>query len=144
MATIHPHINFNGNAEEAFLFYKSAFGGEFTKLIRFHELANPQFQIAEGDKNKILHIELPVGKANALMGNDVPSFMGRVNENEHRSKIVIRAESKAEADKLFDALSADGKIEAPIGESPWGSYFGMFRDRFGIEWMIEFASDPRE
>ncbi|MCC6753392.1 MAG: VOC family protein [Saprospiraceae bacterium] len=142
MATIHPHINFNGNAEEAFLFYKSAFGGEFTKLIRFHELASPQFEVAEVDKNKILHIELPIGKVNALMGNDVPSFMGRVNENENRSKIVILAESKTEADKLFNALSAEGQIEAPIGESPWGSYFGMFRDRFGIEWMIEFSTGP--
>jgi PhnB protein len=84
-----------------------------------------------------MHIALPVGK-NILMANDVPEFMGRVNENEHRSKISITAENKEEANKLFNGLSEDGEIEMPIADSPWGSYFGMFRDKFGIEWMVEF------
>ena len=86
-----------------------------------------------------MQIVLPIGK-NTLMANDVPEGMGRVNENENRSKIFIRAESREEADKLFNGLSAGGNIEAPIGDSPWGSYFGMFRDKFGIEWMVDF--DP--
>ena len=141
MAQINPHINFNGNAEEAFTFYKSVFGGEFTKVIKLKDLESPEFPIAENDKNKIMHIALPIGKSNVLMANDVPEFMGQVNENENRSKISINAESKAEADKLFYGLSAGGKIEAPIGDSPWGSYFGMFRDKYGIEWMVNF--DPR-
>jgi PhnB protein len=138
MATINPHINFNGNAEEAFIFYKSVFGGEFAKVIRFKDLAVPGFPMAEKDKNKIMHIALPIGQSNVLMANDVPEFMGRTNENENRSKISISADSKEEADKLFNGLSAEGKIEMPIGDSPWGSYFGMFRDKYGIEWMVEF------
>jgi PhnB protein len=140
MALINPHMNFNGNAEEAFNFYKSVFGGEFTKIMRFKDLSSPEFPIAENDANKIMHIELPIGK-NFLMANDVPEFMGKTNENENRSKIFIHAESREEADKIFNGLSAGGTIEGPIGDSPWGTYFGMFRDKYGIEWMVNF--DPK-
>jgi PhnB protein len=140
MAQINPHINFNGNAEEAFNFYRSVFGGEFAKIMRLKDLSSTEFPVAEGDANKIIHIALPIGK-NVLTANDVPEFMGRVNENENRSKISISAVSKEEADKLFNGLSAGGNIEMPISESPWGSYFGMFRDKFGIEWMVDF--DPK-
>jgi PhnB protein len=142
MASINPHINFNGNAEEAFNFYRSVFGGEFTKIIRFKELASPEFKVSEKEENKIMHIALPVGKNSMLMANDVPEIMGRTNENENRSKIVISAESKEEADKLFNGLSVGGQIEMPITDSPWGSYFGMFRDKYGIEWMLNF--DPKD
>ena len=140
MALISPHINFNGNAEEAFTFYKSVFGGEFTKIIRFKDISSPENPIAENEANKIMHIGLPIGQ-NILIANDVPESMGRVNENENRSKISISTESREEADKLFSGLSAGGNIEVPIGDSPWGSYFGMFRDKFGIEWMVDF--DPK-
>ena len=141
MPTINPHINFNGNAEEAFTFYKSVFGGEFAKVTRFKDIASPEFPVAENEANKIMHIALPIGKSNMLMANDVPEIMGKTNENENRSKIVVSAESKGEADKLFNGLSVGGQIEGPIGDSPWGSYFGMFRDKYGIEWMVEF--DPK-
>src|SRR4249919_4051431 len=104
MARINPHINFNGNAEEAFTFYKSVFGGEFAKIIRFKDLASPEFRVAKKEENKIMHIALPIGKS-MLMANDVPEIMGKTNENENRSKIVITAESKEEADKLFNGLS---------------------------------------
>jgi len=137
MAIINPHINFNGNAEEAFNFYKSVFGGEFAKIIRFKELSSPEFPVAENEANKIMHIALPIGK-NILMANDVPEILGKTNENENRSKISISAESKEEADKLFNGLSVGGQIEMPISDSPWGSYFGMFRDKYGIEWMVDF------
>jgi PhnB protein len=137
MALINPYINFNGNAEEAFNFYKSIFGGEFAKVMRFKDLSNPEFPVAENEANKIMHIALPIGK-NVLMANDVPESMGQVNENENRSKISISAESREEADKLFNGLSAGGTIEMPISDSPWGSYFGMFRDKYGIEWMVDF------
>ena len=140
MAQINPHINFNGNAEEAFNFYKVVFGGEFARIIRFKDFARPEFPISENEANKIMHIALPIGD-NFLMGNDVPEFMGKTNENENRSKISISAESKEEADKLFNGLSAGGQIEMPIADSPWGSYFGMFRDKYGIEWMVDF--DPK-
>jgi len=139
MAIINPHINFNGNAEEAFIFYRSVFGGEFAKVMRFKDLSGPEFPVAEKEANKIMHIALPIGNS-ILMANDVPEIMGRTNENENRSKIVISAESKEEADKLFNGLSAGGQIEMPIADSPWGSYFGMFRDKYGIEWMVDF--DP--
>jgi PhnB protein len=140
MAQINPYINFNGNAEEAFTFYKSVFGGEFAKIMRFKDISSPEFPVTENDANKIMHIALPIGK-NILMANDVPESMGQTNENENRSKISISAESKEEADKLFNGLSVGGQIEVPIGDSPWGSYFGMFRDKYGIEWMVDF--DPK-
>lgn len=137
MASINPHINFNGNAEEAFLFYQSVFGGTFTKVVRFKDLASDDFQVPENEANKIMHIELPIGNS-LLMANDVPEIFGRTNENENRSKIVIQAESKAEADQIFNGLSVGGNVEMPISDSPWGTYFGMFRDKYGIEWIIEF------
>ncbi len=140
MALINPYINFNGNAEEAFTFYKSVFGGAFAQIMRFKDLSSPEFPVAENEANKIMHITLPIGN-NILMGNDVPGFMGKTNENENRSKISISAESREEADKLFNGLSAGGQIEMPIADSPWGSYFGMFRDKYGIEWMVDF--DPK-
>ncbi|WP_269226575.1 VOC family protein [Flavobacterium eburneipallidum] len=140
MALINPYINFNGNAEEAFTFYKSVFGGEFAQIMRFKDLASADFPVSEKEANKIMHIALPIGQ-NVLMANDVPESMGRTNENENRSKISISAESKEEADHLFNGLSADGQIEMPMADSPWGSYFGMFRDKYGIEWMVDF--DPK-
>jgi PhnB protein len=140
MPLINPHINFNGNALEAFTFYKSVFGGEFAKVMYLKDMASPEFQVPESEANKIMHIALPIGQ-NILMGNDVPSFMGTVNENENRSKISISAESREEADALFNGLSVGGQVEFPIGDSPWGSYFAMFRDKYGIEWMVDF--DPK-
>ncbi len=140
MTTINPYINFNGNAEEAFTFYKSVFGGEFAQITRFKDMASSEFQVSEKEANKIMHIALPIGK-NVLMGNDVPEILGRVNENENRSKISVSAESKEEADRLFNGLSSGGNVEMPIADSPWGSYFGMFRDKYGIEWTVDF--DPK-
>ncbi|GEP51922.1 VOC family protein [Flavobacterium noncentrifugens] len=140
MALINPHINFNGNAEEAFNFYKSVFGGDFATIMRFKDLSSSEYPIPEKEANKIMHIALPIGK-NVLMGNDVPESMGHVDENENRSKISISAESREEADQLFNGLSAGGTVEMPIGDSPWGSYFAMFRDKYGIEWMVDF--DPK-
>lgn len=141
MTTINPWINFNGNAEEAFTFYKSVFGGEFTKIIRFKDLSSPDFPVSDEDAEKIMLITLPIGTSNVLMANDVPAFMGTVNENENRSKISITAESKEEAERIFEGLSAGGTAEMPMADSPWGTYFGMFRDKYGIEWTVEFSPD---
>jgi PhnB protein len=139
MATINPYINFNGNAEEAFSFYKSVFGGEFASVVRFKELKSSEFPVPEEDANKIMRIVLPIG-GNTLIANDVPESLGPVSENENRSKIAISAETKEEADKLFKGLSEGGAVEMPMAESPWGTYFAMFRDKYGIEWTVEF--DP--
>lgn len=135
MATLNPHVNFNGNAEEAFTFYRSVFGGDFGMVMRFKDM--PGFPFAPHEADKIMHIALPVGNS-VLMANDVPEAMGRTNENENRSKIAIGAASKEEADRLFHGLSEGGQVEMPISDSPWGSYFGMFRDKYGIEWMVDF------
>jgi PhnB protein len=138
MPTINPYINFNGNAEEAFMFYKSVFGGEFKEIIRFKDIASAEFPVPENEANKIMRIVLPIG-TNVLIANDVPESMGRVNENENRSKIAVIAESKEEADRLFTGLSHGGSVEMPMGESPWGTSFAMLRDKYGIEWTVEFA-----
>jgi PhnB protein len=139
MPSINPWINFNGNAEEAFTFYKSVFGSEFTKIIRFKDLAGPEFTIPEKEQNKIMYIALPIGKNNLLIGNDVPEIMGQFNERENRSKISVHAESKEEAETIFNSLSVGGEVEGPMGDGPWGSYAGTFRDKYGIEWIIEFT-----
>ena len=142
MAQINPHINFNGNAEEAFNFYKSVFGGEFTKIIRFKDISSEEYPIPENEANKLMHIALTIGQ-NFLFGNDILEIMGQVNENENRSKISIIAESKDEACHLFNGLSVDGQIEMPLDENPDGTYFAMFRDKFGIEWMLKFDSNSK-
>lgn len=139
MTSVHPWINFNGNAQEAFTFYKSVFGGEFTKVVRFKDIASVEFPVAEKEENKIMYIALPIGNSTTLIANDVPEVLGRVNEHENRSKILVRTESKEEADRLFTGLSAGGEVEGSMSDSPWGSYAGMFRDKYGIEWIIEFS-----
>jgi PhnB protein len=139
MATISPYINFNGNAEEAFNFYKSVFGGEFTSIVRFKDLQSADFPVPENEADKIMRIVLPIGSS-SLLANDVPESMGPVSETENRSKIAVSAETKAEADRLFTGLSEGGTVEMPMAQSPWGTYFAMFRDRYGIEWTVEF--DP--
>jgi PhnB protein len=139
MTKINPWINFNGNAEEAFTFYKSIFGGEFAKVVRFKDIASDEFPVPEKEANKIMYIALPISNNAMLIANDVPEVLGQVNERENRSKILVNTESKEEAERIFDGLSAGGEVEGPMGDSPWGSYAGMLRDKFGIEWIIEFA-----
>jgi PhnB protein len=138
MAQINPFIHFNGNAEDAFTFYKAVFGGEFTSFICFNDLSFENFAVSQQEAEKIMHIELPIGKQSVLMGSDTPKELGQHNERETRSKIHLRAESKEDAEHLFNSLSNGGEIEFPLQEAPWGSYFGMLRDRFGIEWMVDF------
>ena len=140
MVQLNIFLNYNGNAEEAFHFYKSVFGGEFSKLMRFKDLASTEFSIAENEANKIMHIALPIGNM-VLMANDVPEMMGKTNELENRSKISVSVSSQEEADKIFNGLSHGGTIEMPIADSPWETYFGMFRDKYGIEWMIEIDAN---
>lgn len=137
MTTINPYINFNGNAEEAFTFYKSVFGGEFGEIVRFKDVSSDEFPVPKNEAEKIMRITLPIG-GNVLIANDVPEVLGRVNENENRSKIAVTAESREEAERIFDGLSEGGTVEMPMDESPWGTYFAMFRDKYGIEWTVEF------
>lgn len=140
MTSINPYINFNGNAEEAFTFYKSVFGGEFGPIVRFKDIASAEFPVPEAEANKIMRISLPIGPT-MLIANDVPAAMGRVSETENRSKIAVVADSKEEAERIFNGLSVGGAVEMPMAQSPWGSHFAMFRDKYGIEWTVEF--DPK-
>ncbi len=141
MATLSPWINFNGNAEEAFTFYKSVFGGEFANVTRFKDIASPQFPVASSDENKIMQITLPINGGNMLIGNDVPEFMGKVNESENRSKIHVAVDRKEEAERIFGGLSLGGQVEVPLGDSGSGTAFAMFRDQYGIEWVVEFKQN---
>ena len=142
MASINPYIHFDGNAEEAFSFYKSIFGGDFTSFMRFKEMPNnPDYPISDEDANRILHVTLPIGKNDILMGSDIYPGLGPLNLRENRSKISISAETLEEAERLFAGLSEAGEVEVPFAESFWGSHFGMFRDKYGIEWMIDY--DPK-
>ena len=142
MATVNVYLTFNGNTEEAFNFYKSVFGGEFTYIGRFKDMPTDENcpPPSEEEGNRIMHVSLPISKETILMGSDSTSFSGDVTFGNNFS-VSINADSKEEADKIFNGLSAGGKVEMPIGDSPWGSYFGMFRDKYGIEWMVDY--DPK-
>ena len=142
MAVFNPYLHFAGNTEEAFTFYKSIFGGEFATFVRYKDLPqSDEHPISDTNLEKIMHIALPLGKHNMLMGSDAilesadRKFL--MGDNFH---IAITAESKEEADKFFNGLSVGAKVEMPIADSPWGSYFGMLVDQFGVQWTVDF--DP--
>jgi len=146
MATINPYLLFNGNCEEAFLFYKSVFGGEFPYVGKFGEMpagAEGAGTMSDEDKNRIMHMSLPIGKDTVLMGSDSNSASGPVIFGGNIS-ISINTESKGEADKLFNGLSAGGHPFMPMNQTFWGAYFGMFVDKFGIHWMVNFDEQPNK
>lgn len=146
MATINPYLIFNGNCEEAFLFYKSVFGGEFSYVGKYSEMPSDGAgveTISEEDKNKIMHISMPIGKDSILMGGDSNSSSGPVSFGSNYM-VSINTESKQEADKLFDGLSAGGNPFMPMNQTFWGAYFGMFVDKFGIHWMVNFDEMPNK
>ena len=139
MATINPYLNFNGNTEEAFNFYKSVFGGEFAVVMRFGDAPGCEgIPVAESDKGKIMHIALPIGNGDLLMATDALESMGQSLTRGNNFSISISAESREEADKLFGGLSDDGKVEMPLADAFWGDYFGMLQDKFGIRWMVSY------
>lgn len=137
MAVFNPYLNFNGNTEEAFNFYKSVFGGEFTMIMRFRDVPGNENMPAEV-LDKIMHIALPIGKGNILMATDSLELLGQklIQGNNHH--FMLGTESKEEADELFAKLSVNGKIEMPLQDTFWGDYYGAFTDQFGIQWMIDY------
>lgn len=138
MATTNTYLNFNGNCEEAFTFYKSVFGGEFTHLGRFGEMPDTEEnQVPEADKEKIMHVGLPIGTS-SLMGSDTAGEWAQSFVQGNNFSISITADSKEEADKLFNALASGGQITMPMDNTFWGDYFGMLTDKFGINWMVSF------
>ncbi len=136
MATINPYLTFNGTCEAAFEFYKTIFGGEFQFSGRFSEMPpNPEMPVmSEEDKNKIMHISLPISSETVLMGSDVINGDDLVKGN--NCTISIHCETILEVDQMFLGLSDGGKVTMPLNKTFWGSYFGMFTDKFGIHWMI--------
>jgi PhnB protein len=138
MATINPYLTFNGNCAEAFTFYKSVFGGEFRQISKFGDMPPmPDMKMPENAKDLIMHVSLPISKETILMGSDANPMMGTVNMGQHLS-LSIGADSKEEADKIFNGLAAGGKITMPIADTFWGAYFGMLEDKFGFVWMVNY------
>lgn len=143
MATINPYLIFNGNCEEAFLFYQSVFGGEFPYIGKFKDMPPADGQeLNPDDAERIMHVSLPIGGGSILMGSDSNSQSGDVAFGANVS-ISINTESKAEADKLFNGLSAGGKVIMAMENTFWGAYFGMFVDKFDINWMVNFDENPQ-
>lgn len=132
MASINPYLTFKDNTEEVFNFYKSVFGGEFQNLTRFSDMPSEHTPAS----NKIMHVALPIGPNTILMGSDSPEGFGPPLNVGNNMSIAAHTETKAEADKIFNGLSAGGKVTMPMSDAPWGAYFGMFTDKFGIHWMV--------
>lgn len=137
MAKLNPYLNFMGNTEEAFNFYKSVFGSEFTTVQRFKDTPEKD-RLPADEQDKLMHVALKVGD-NTLMGTDALKSMGHTVTPGNQISLSLEAESKEEADKLFTALSAGGNPEMPMQDMFWGSYFGMLTDKFGIKWMVNFT-----
>lgn len=148
MATsVNPYLIFNGNCEEAFLFYKSVFGGEFPYIGKFKDMPAAEdggcAEFSEKDANRIMHVSLPIGNT-ILMGSDSNEQSGDVTFGGNFS-VSINVESKEEADRIFNGLSAGGNVFMPMDKTFWGAYFGMFTDKFGVGWMVNFdESEPNK
>lgn len=137
--TLNPYLNFDGNAEEAFRFYQSVFGGE---LFVQKMSSVPDFEVPESEKNRAMHVGLPIGKGQYLMASDCLPSQGHVLKQGNNNYISVSTDSREEADKLFNGLSAGGTVEMPMADMFWGDYFGSFVDKFGVCWMINFTN-PR-
>ncbi len=137
MITVNPYLNFDGNTEEAFNFYKSVFGGELLGLQRFRDTPHGDQMSAE-DKNKIMHVALPLGQGNVLMATDILESMGQKLNVGNNFSLTINPESEAEAEKYFNSLAAGGTVMMPLEKAFWGAYFGMVTDKFGIQWMVNY------
>lgn len=139
MAKINPYLNFYGNTEEAFNFYRSVFGGEFQTIMRYKDMpdqAPPGAQSSE----RIMHVALPIGKETTLMGCDRPETYGPGTRGDN-FHISIQTDSEEETKRIFNALSEGGKVSMPLEKAFWGAYFGMFTDKFGIQWMVSYDAN---
>lgn len=145
MASVNPYINFNGNCEEAFDLYKSVFGGEFITKDRFSDMPPQEgMELSEADMNKIMHVSLPISRETMLMGSDVGGEWASDIVVGTNITISITTDTKEQADQFFSSLSEGGKVNMPMDQTFWGSYFGMCTDKFDINWMIGFGQAPKE
>ena len=138
MKAMNPYLNFPGNAEEAFNFYKSVFGGELVGLTRFKDVPEDG-NVKPHEKEKLMHVSLPIGKNNVLMATDALESMGHKLTAGTNFHISVTADSKDEAAKIFNGLSKGGKVSMPLADTFWDDYFGMLTDKFGIQWMINYT-----
>ena len=139
MTKLHSYLNFAGNTEEAFNFYKSVFGGEFSSVVRFKELPIEGVTLSAEDEAKIMHIGLPIGEDEVLMASDTLKSLGQELVEGNNVYISVHPESREEADRLFNTLSEGGDVEMPIADQPWGDYYGSFKDKFGVNWMVNYS-----
>lgn len=142
MATVNVYLTFNGNCKEAFDFYKSVFGGDYPYVGTFGEMPPAEGKtMPEADKDKIMHISLPISKETILMGSDTGGEWAAHFNQGNNVSLSINTESRAEAEKMFNGLSAGGQVTMPLADTFWGAYFGMWTDKFGINWMVNY-DDP--
>ncbi|MDR7532194.1 MAG: VOC family protein [Armatimonadota bacterium] len=139
MLRLHTYLNFAGNAEGAFNFYRSVFGGEFTSLVRFKDMPIDGVRIGQREEDKIMHVSLPIGRDDVLMASDTLDSLGQTLVQGNNVYISVHPETKEEADRIFNALSAGGKIEMPIADQVWGDYYGSFTDRFRVQWLVNYS-----
>jgi len=143
MARVSTYLNFPGSTEQAFLFYRAAFGGDFNGPIhRFADIppAPGQPPLAESDRNLIMHVELPILGGHVLMGTDAPESMGFTLTQGNNVHINLEPDTRLETQRLFNALAEGGRIEMPLQDMFWGAYFGTLTDRFGIRWMFNCSA----
>jgi PhnB protein len=145
MATVNVYLTFNGNCEEAFNFYKSVFGGEFPYLGRFGEMPpSEQHKMSPEHANRIMHVSLPISKETIIMGSDTGGEWAANYKQGNNFSISITTDSREEADKYFKGLSSGGTVTMPMNETFWGDYFGMFTDKFGVQWMVSFDTKTQK
>ena len=140
MVKINPYLTFNGNSEEVFNFYKSVFGGEFAMLQRFKDMPTKEgcAEMSADDKEKIMHVALPISDGHVLMASDVFGEQAEKFESGNNIALSISADSKEEADKIFNGLANGGTVKMPLTDTFWGAYFGMCKDKFDIQWMVNY------
>ena len=136
---VHSYLNFAGNAEEAFNFYKSVFGSEFSSVVSFKDFPMEGVEIPKADEDKMMHIALPIGD-NILMASDVLESQGQQLEQGNNVYVMVSPDSRDEADRIFNGLSQGADIEMPIADQAWGDYFGSLKDKFGVRWMVDVAT----
>jgi PhnB protein len=141
MRSANPYLNFKGNTEEAFNFYRSVFGGEFAAIFRFRDFGGSQMRVPEADLDKIAHIALPLGAGNMLMGTDTLESLGQTLTVGNNSYIMLEADSAEEARRVFAALSDGGRAEMPLQRTEWAEEYGICADRFGVQWMVSYTGD---
>ena len=144
MLKFHTYLNFAGNTEDVFTFYKSVFGGEFTSIVRFKDMPMEGFTVPKDYENKIMHISLSINENYQLMASDTVESFGQILNKGNNVYIFIGPDSKEEADRIFNELSAGGVVEIPMAYQPWGDYYGSFQDKFGVMWMVNYAAMKSE